>query len=156
MIDILMNYKNRLQHELAVQCVNDTESILQNLDWWGGLDLPEGHAFDFNVYEVSHTDVNGALKAVAYYCDEKDDLGLPRSSYAHSIDLEVPQFLADQYQLRKSSVKKFKARIFYNMYEDIELEANNYEEARSKAFELAGDGTTHTSYDFMEIDEVTS
>lgn len=106
MIDILMNYKDRLQHELAVQCVNDTESILHDRDWWGGLDLPEGHAFDFNVYEVSHTDVDGALKAVAYYCDEKDDLGLPRSSYAHSIDLEVPQFLKDQYQLRKSSEKK--------------------------------------------------
>ena len=106
MIDILMNYKDRLQHELAVQCVNDTESILQDRDWWGGLDLPEGYSFDFNVYEVSHTDVNSALKAVAYYCDEKDDLGLPRSSYAHSIDLEVPQFLVDQYQLRNSKPER--------------------------------------------------
>ena len=106
MIAILEQYKDRLQHELAVQCVNDTESILHDRDWWGGLDLPEGHAFDFNVYEVLHTDVNGALKAVAYYCDEKDDLGLPRSSYTHSIDLEVPQFLVDQYQLRKATPER--------------------------------------------------
>lgn len=55
-----------------------------------------------------------------------------------------------------SNLKKYKARIFYNMFEDIELEAENYDEARTKAFELAGDGTTHTSYDFMEIDEVQS
>ena len=101
MIDILMNYKDRLQHELAVQCVNDTESILHDRDWWGGLDLPEGHAFDFNVYEV-----DDQLKAVAYYCDQRDDLGVASSSYAHSIDLEVPQFLVDQYQLRKATPER--------------------------------------------------
>ena len=102
MIAILEQYKDRLQHELTVQCVNDTESILQNLDWWGGLDLPEGHAFDFNVYEV-----DDQLKAVAYYCDQKDVyFNLPSSSYEYSIDLEVPQFLVDQYQLRKATPER--------------------------------------------------
>jgi len=98
MITILEMYKDRLQKELAIQCVNDTETILHDLDWWGGLDLPEGYAFDFNVYEV-----DDKLKAVAYFCDQRDDLGVPSSSYSHSIDLEVPQFLVDQYQLRKAS-----------------------------------------------------
>jgi hypothetical protein len=50
-------------------------------------------------------------------------------------------------------MKKYKVRIFYNMFEDIELEADNYDEARTKGFELSGTGTTHTSYDFMEVDE---
>lgn len=103
MINILNKYKEHLQKELAIQCVNDTESILHDLDWWGGLDLPEGYAFDFNVYEVSDTDVNSSLKAVAYFCDQRDDQGIPSSSYSHSIDLEVPQFLIDQYHLRKAS-----------------------------------------------------
>ena len=53
-----------------------------------------------------------------------------------------------------SNLKKYKARIFYNMFEDVELEAENYDEARSKAFELGGTGTTHTSYDFMEVNKV--
>jgi hypothetical protein len=96
MIAILEQNRIRLQKALAEQCVNDTESILHDLDWWGGLDLPEGYAFDFNVYEV-----DDRLKAVAYFCDQRDDLGVPSSSYSHSIDLEVPQFLVDQYQLRK-------------------------------------------------------
>lgn len=99
MIDILNKYKDRLQKELAIQCVNDTETILHDLDWWGGLDLPEGYAFDFNVYEV-----DDALKAVAYICDEIDEIGRqPKSSFQYSIELEVPQFLVDQYQLRKST-----------------------------------------------------
>lgn len=98
MIDILNKYKDRLQKELAIQCVNDTESILHDLDWWGGLDLPEGYAFDFNVYEV-----DDALKAIAYICDEEDEIGQPKSSFQYSIELEVPQFLVDQYQLRKAS-----------------------------------------------------
>ena len=154
MIDILNQYRDRLQHELNQQCVNDTESILQDLDWWGGLVLPEGHSFDFNIYEVSHTDVDGALKAVAYYFDQVDKLGVASSSYAYSIDLEVPQFLVDQYHLRKGSKKKYKARIFYNMFEDVEFEAENYEKAREKAFELGGTGTTHTHFDFLEVEEV--
>ena len=99
MIAILEQNKDRLQKALAEQCVNDTESILHDLDWWGGLDLPEGYAFDFNVYEV-----DDRLKAVAYLCDQKDVyFNLPASSYEYSIDLEVPQFLVDQYQLRKAS-----------------------------------------------------
>ena len=102
MIDILNKYKERLQKELAEQCVNDTESILHDLDWWGGLDLPEGYAFDFNVYEV-----DDAIKAVAYLCDQRDKLGIASSSFEFSIELDVPQFLMDQYQLRKSTpVKK--------------------------------------------------
>ena len=84
MIAILEQNRIRLQKELAEQCVNDTESILHDLDWWGGLDLPEGYAFDFNVYEV-----DDQLKAVAYFCDQRDDLGVPSSSYSHSIDLDV-------------------------------------------------------------------
>ena len=152
MIDILNKYKDRLQKELAEQCVNDTESILHDLDWWGGLDLPEGYAFDFNVYEV-----DDALKAIAYICDERDDLGHPRSSFQYSIELDVLQFLIDQYQLRKSTgAKKFKVRIFYNMFEDIEVEADSYEDARTQAFDLGGTGKTQTTYDFMEIEEVTS
>lgn len=151
MMIILEAHKERLQKELAEQCVNDTESILHDLDWWGGLDLPEGYAFDFNVYEV-----DDALKAVAYLCDQRDKLGIASSSFEFSIELDVPQFLVDQYQLRKSTGgKKFKVRIFYNMFEDVEVEARNESEARSKAFELGGTGTTNTTYDFMEIEEVT-
>ena len=151
MMIILEAHKERLQKELAEQCVNDTESILHDLDWWGGLDLPDGYAFDFNVYEV-----DDALKAVAYLCDQRDKLGIASSSYAFSIELDVPQFLVDQYQLRKSTgARKFKVRIFYNMFEDIEVEARNESEARSKAFELGGTGITNTTYDFMEIEEIS-
>lgn len=101
MSSILDTHKDHLQKELAEQCVSNTESILTDLDWWGGVDLPEG-SFDFNVYEVE----NG-LKAVAYYCDQVDSMGIASSSYSDSIDLDVPQFLVDQYHLRKSTpVKK--------------------------------------------------
>lgn len=50
---------------------------------------------------------------------------------------------------------KYKARIFYNMYEDVELEADTYAQARDKAFELGGTGKTYTEFDFIQIDEVT-
>lgn len=154
MSSILDTHKDRLQKELGKQCTTHAESILEYPDWWGGLDTPEGHAFDFNVFEV-----DGALKAVVYLCDPVDPTGNTSTSYTHafSLELDVPQFLVDQYQLRKSTgARKFKVRIFYNMFEDIEVEASNYDDARTKAFELGGTGITNTTYDFMEIDEVTS
>jgi hypothetical protein len=156
MIAILEQNRIRLQKELAEQCVNDTESILHDLDWWGGLDLPEGYAFDFNVYETE----NG-LKAVAYFCDERDDLGHPKSSYAYSIDLEVPQFLVDQYQLRKGNQsKKFNTRVFFNANFELEVEADDWLSARDRARDIACDMTVeelmeklNLSYDFVEVFE---
>jgi hypothetical protein len=158
MMIILEAHKERLQKELAEQCVNDTESILHDLDWWGGLDLPEGYSFDFNVYEVSHTDVNGALKAVAYLCDQRDKLGIASSSFEFSIELDVPQFLVDQYQLRKSSAEKIKVRVFFNSYMDIDVKAMNEDQAREKAETIVDEmsdvefnANLKTQLDFTEV-----
>jgi hypothetical protein len=49
---------------------------------------------------------------------------------------------------------KYKARIFFNTVEELELEANSYEEAKEKAFALSGEGKTFSQYDFMELDEM--
>jgi hypothetical protein len=50
-------------------------------------------------------------------------------------------------------MKKYKAKLYYNMVEEVELEAENEEEAREKAFGMGGEGKTHTFYDFMEVEE---
>ena len=48
---------------------------------------------------------------------------------------------------------KYKAKIFYNQVEEVELEADSYEEARTKAYDLGGTGKTTTHFDFIEVEE---
>jgi hypothetical protein len=48
---------------------------------------------------------------------------------------------------------KFKAKIFYNMVEEVEVEANNEKEAREKAYDMGGEGESHLFFDFIEIEE---
>jgi hypothetical protein len=55
--------------------------------------------------------------------------------------------------MRRPHMKKFKAKLYYNMVEEVELEAENEEDAREKAFGMGGEGKTHTFYDFMEVEE---
>jgi len=50
---------------------------------------------------------------------------------------------------------KYQIRIFYNHVEELEIEANNKDQARDKALELAGTGQTiMDEIDFVEIDEL--
>lgn len=48
---------------------------------------------------------------------------------------------------------KYKARIYFNNVEEIEVEAENYEDAKEKAFSLSGEGKIYSQYDFIELDE---
>ena len=48
---------------------------------------------------------------------------------------------------------KFKAKIFYNMVEEVEVEADNEDEAREKAFAMGGEGESQLFYDFIELEE---
>lgn len=51
---------------------------------------------------------------------------------------------------------KYKARIFYNVVEEIVLDADSYADAKEKAYLLGGTGKTITDeIDFTEIDEIT-
>jgi hypothetical protein len=50
-------------------------------------------------------------------------------------------------------MKKYKAKLYYNMVDEVELEAEDEEQAREKAFSMGGEGKTHTFYDFMEVEE---
>ena len=50
---------------------------------------------------------------------------------------------------------KYKAKIFYNLVEEVELEADSYRDAQDKAREYAGTGKTiMDEIDFVEVDEV--
>jgi len=50
---------------------------------------------------------------------------------------------------------KYKAKIFYNLVEEVELEADSYAEAREKVYMLGGTGKTiMDEIDFVEVDEV--
>jgi hypothetical protein len=49
---------------------------------------------------------------------------------------------------------KYKARIFYNVVEELIITAKNEDEAQDKAREFAGTGKTITDeIDFVELDE---
>lgn len=54
----------------------------------------------------------------------------------------------------KGKTMKYKARIYFNTVEEIELEAENHEEAKEKALALSGDGKTFSQFDFIELDEM--
>jgi hypothetical protein len=49
---------------------------------------------------------------------------------------------------------KYKALIYFNTVEEIELEAASYEEAKEKALALSGEGKTFSQFDFIELDEM--
>ena len=49
---------------------------------------------------------------------------------------------------------KFKAKIFYNMVEELDIEAETEKEARDKAYAMSGEGETSIHFDFIEIEEV--
>jgi hypothetical protein len=48
-------------------------------------------------------------------------------------------------------MKTYKAKIFYNMVEEVEVEAENEVEAKEKAYAMGGEGKTQTFFDFIEV-----
>jgi hypothetical protein len=49
-------------------------------------------------------------------------------------------------------MNKYKVKIFYNLVEELEVEAENREQAKEKAHMLSGEGKTNLFFDFIEID----
>ena len=50
-------------------------------------------------------------------------------------------------------MNNYKVKIFYNMVEELSIEANNEKEAKEKAYMLSGEGETNLFFDFIEIGE---
>lgn len=46
---------------------------------------------------------------------------------------------------------KYKAKIFYNIVEEVEVEADNEAEAKEKAYAMSGEGETNIFFDFIEV-----